>query len=173
MKLLLSIISAIALLFVTTFANAATTAAPDLKVAVIDVQQILQKSSKMAAINDQLTKQFKPRQDKLAAMQKSLQDESDNLNRNAPGMTADQRNKQQDKFIADKANFEAMAVAFRRDLSNAQNQDLQNFMNKLSSIVNSTAKSGNYDLILQRSGVPYARDNMDITAQVLKALDAS
>jgi Skp family chaperone for outer membrane proteins len=47
---------------------------------------------------------------------------------------------------------------------------LQGFMNKLSAVVNSIAKSGNYDLILQRSGVPYAKDNMDITAQVLKQL---
>jgi outer membrane protein len=164
MKLLLSFVTAVCLLLVTTLASA------DSKIAVIDVQQILQKSPQMAAINDQLTKQFKPRQDKLAAAQKALQDESDNLNRNAATMNVNDRNKLQDKILADKANFEASAVAFRRDLADAQNRDLQGFMNKLSAVVNSIAKSGNYDLILQRSGVPYAKDNMDITAQVLKQL---
>lgn len=167
MKLLLSITTAIALLFVTTFASA-----DNLKVAVLDVQQILQKSSKMAAINDQLTKQFKPRQDKLAAAQKVLQDESDDLNKNAATMNANDRNKLQDKIIADKANFEGMAVSFRRDLAAAQNQDLQGFMAKLTGVVNGIAKSDNYDLILQRSGVPFAKDSLDITNQVLKALDA-
>lgn len=165
MKLLLSLATASMLLFATVTASAA-----QLNVGVIDVQQIIQKSAQMKAINDQLTKQFKPRQDKIAAAQKTLQDESDQLNRNAATMNVNDRNKLQDKIISDKANFEAMVVSFRRDLATAQNQDLQIFMNKLTAAVNSIAKSQNYDLILQRSGVPFVKDSLDITDQVLKSL---
>lgn len=163
-KLLLPVVSACAMLLV------ATTASADTKIGVIDVQQIMQKSAQMAAINAQLTKQFKPRQDKIAALQQSLQNESDQLNRNGATMTVDARNALQDKIIADKANLEAMSVSFRRDLATAQNQDLQTFMNKLSAVVNGIAKAGNYDLILQRAGVPFANPSLDITSQALKAM---
>lgn len=164
-KILLATCAAVALSLV-----AITASADNLKIGVIDLQLILQKSPQIATINAQLNKQFKPRQDKIQAAQKALQDESDNLNRNSATMSVTDRNQLQDKIISDKANLEGMAVAFRRDLAAAQNQDMQGFMNQLSTVVNSIAKANKYDLVLQRAGVPYVNSSLDITSQVLGGL---
>jgi outer membrane protein len=164
-KIWLAVISAVTLSLVAGVASA-----DNLKIGVIDVQQIMQKSSQFAAINAQLTKQFKPRQDKLAAMQKDLQSEVDELNKNSTTMNADERNKLQDKVIADRGNLETASLSFRRDLATQQNQDLQTFMNKLTGVVASIAKSGGYDMILQRNGVPYVNEKFDVTSQVLQQL---
>jgi len=169
-KLLLSLVTAAALLTAGTSmaADAPTTA---LKIGVIDVQQILQKSPQIAKINDQLTKQFKPRQDKIISEQKDLQAEVDKLNKNGPVMTDGDRNKLQDKIIADRANVQSMALTFQRDLQQAQQNAMQGFMNQLTGVVSDVAKSNHYDLILQRAGVPYANGSLDVTAQVLQALE--
>lgn len=166
-KLLLSAITGATLL-----ASVGASAA-ELKVGVVDLQQILQKSPQIATINDQLNKQFKPRQDKIQALQNTLQSESDNLNRNTATMSGDARNKLQDKIIADRANLESMAVAFRRDLAAAQNTDMQGFMNQLTGVINNIAKTYKYNMVLQRAGVPYVDPSMDITAQVLQGLGNS
>lgn len=172
-KLLLSVFTAAAL--ITSGASfAATAPAPagtTLKIGVIDVQVILQKSPQIAAINSQLTKQFKPRQDKIVAAQKDLQAEVDKLNKNANVMSDADRNKLQDQVIADKANVQGMAISFQRDLQQAQSKAMQDFMNQLTAVVNDVAKKDGYDLILQRAGVPYANNSLDVTQQVLQALD--
>ncbi len=171
-KLLLSFISASALLLVASTASAAAAGEPagNLKVGIIDVQQIMQKSPQIAVVNEQLTKEFKPRQDKIIASQKSLQDEIDKLNRNGSVMSPVDRNKLQDQIDADKSSLQSMSVAFQRDLSTAQNQAMQGFMSQLTADVNNIAKTQNYDLILQRSGVPYANPKLDITSEVLAGL---
>lgn len=172
-KLLISVVTA-ATLFASAAFAAPANAAPataNLKVGVIDVQQILQKSPQIAAINNQLTKEFKPRQDKIVAAQKDLQAEADRLNKNGATMSDADRNKLQDQIIADKANVQGMAISFQRDLQQAQNKSMQDFMNQLTAVVNDVAKKGGYDLILQRAGVPYANNSLDITNQVLQELN--
>lgn len=168
-KLLLSIITA-ATLFMAGSALAAP-AGTNLKIGVMDVNTILQKSPQIAAINNQLTKDFKPRQDKIVAAQKDLQAEVDKLNKNANVMNDADRNKLQDQIIADKANVQGMAISFQRDLQQAQSKSMQDFMAQLTTIVNDVAKKGGYDLILQRAGVPYANNSLDVTAQVLQELN--
>jgi len=170
-KLLLSIITAATLLTAGSAFAANAPAMTTLKIGVIDVQTILQKSPQIAAINNQLTKQFKPRQDKIVAAQKDLQAEADKLQKNANVMNDADRNKLQDQIIADKANVQGMAISFRRDLQQAQSKAMQDFMNQLTGVVNDVAKKGGYDLILQRAGVPYSNPNLDMTQQVLQELN--
>ncbi len=170
-KLLLSVVTAVSLLVSTGAFAANTPAGANFKIGVIDVQLVLQKSPQIAAINSQLTKEFKPRQDKIVAAQKDLQAEVDKLNKNANVMSDGERNKLQDQIIADKANVEGMALSFKRDLSQAQGKAMQDFMGQLTQVVNEIAKKGNYDLILQRAGVPYANSSLDVTNQVLQELN--
>src|SRR5690242_2847057 len=120
MRKLLSFISAVTLLSAVSVANA-----DNYKIGVIDVEQIMQKSPQIAAINAQLTRQFKPRQDKLVADQKNLQDEIDKFNRNSAVMSVGDRDKLQDQINADKGNVQTMAIAFQRDLNAAQTQAMQ------------------------------------------------
>lgn len=169
-KNLLSIFTAVALILVGVNASAATTTTTNLRVGVIDLQQIIQKAPQVANINADLNKTFKPRQDKILAAQKDLQAESDSLERNSSTMSVSDRNKLQDKVMSDRASLQEMVVSFQRDLNTAQTQGMQSFMSQLNNVINSIAKIGNYNLILQRAAAPYVDSSMDITPQVLQAL---
>jgi outer membrane protein len=163
-KLLLTLVSACVLLSVTNVFADST------KIGVIDVREIMQKSPQVAALNAKLTKEFQPRQGKIQAAQKTLQAEIDNLNRNGTTMSDADRNKLQDQIIADRSNVQGMILAFQRDVNTEQTQDMQGFIQKLKTAVDDVAKKGNYDLILQRAGVPYVSPSLDITNQVLAEL---
>jgi len=169
-KTVLSLASALTLFLAVGNASAATET-PGAKVAVVDMQQVLQKASQIKTINDQLTKQFKPRQDKIITQQKTLQDETNKLEKEATVMSAADRGKLQDKIIKERADLQGVAVAFQRDVSAAQNQAMQGFMNKFTTVVSNVAKTNNYDLVIQRSGAPYVKENLDITKQVLDELN--
>lgn len=166
-KQIVALLTAGMLCLTAGVANADTTS---LKIGVIDVQQIMQKSPQVAAMNQSLSKQFKPRQEKIIAAQKSLQDEVDKLNKNGATMSAADKSKLQDQITNDRNTVQNMVIGFQHDLQAAQSQDMQSFMSSLVTAVNSVAKSGGYDLILQRNGVPYVGSNLDVTSQVLDAL---
>jgi len=153
------------------FLAAGNVAADPLKIGVIDLQQIMQKSNQIAALNDQLTKEFKPRQDKIISAQKDLQAETDQANRNGATMTESDRNKLQDKIIADRSNVQGMMLSFQRDVTTAQNEAMQKFMAQLNTAVSSVAAANSFDLVLQRSGVPYVKSDLDITSKVLDELN--
>lgn len=149
----------------------ASNALADIKLGVLDLQQIMQKSNQIASLNKQLTNEFKPRQDKILALQKDLQAESDQLSRNSATMTESDRNKLQDKIIADRANLQGMMLSFQRDVNTAQNQAMQKFMTQLNAVVSTVANKNNFDVVLQRAGVPFVKNNLDITDQVLTEMN--
>ncbi len=166
-KILLSVVSAVMLMGV---AGSAAAADASLKIGIVDMQQIIQKSPQLATINDQLNKQFKARQDKVIAAQKNLQAETDKYNRNSATMSSADRTKAQDQITADHASTQSMMVDFQRDLNTAQNQAMQTLIGQVTGVVSKIAKAGNYDLILQRAAAPYANNDMDITDQVLAGM---
>lgn len=152
-------------------ANTDTSASNGLKVGIIDMQMIMQKSTQIAAINEQLSKDFKPRQEKLVATQKSLQDEANKLSKDAAVMSAADKTKAQEKFNKDRADLQNNMLSFQRDVAAAQNKAMEGFMKQLNNAVGSVAKTNNFDLVLQRAGVPYFKETMDVTQQVVTELN--
>jgi outer membrane protein len=172
MRKMLKVIIPVFLLFVISFAAYAQTSG-GIRVGVINVQQIMQKSPMAVALNKQLKDQFQPRQDALVKAQSDLQAEIDKLNKNGAVMNTADRSQLQDKIIADRANLQGLGQSFQQDLNAAQAQAMQQFMSKLQSAVNVVAANGRYDLILQRSGTPYVSSALDVTDQVLTELAKS
>jgi len=141
-----------------------------IKIAVIDMNQVLQKSPLMVSMNSKLSDKFKPRLDELNAAKKSLQDESDQLTLKGDTMSNDERNALQNKIITDKANVATLQAALERDLTIAKNADLQTFMVKFADVIKQVAKDNHYDLIEQRSNIIYLNDKLDITQKVTQLL---
>ena len=146
--------------------------ADNLKIKVIDMQQVLQKAPQIAVINEQLTKQFKPRQEKIVSEQKALQTDVTKLNKDSTVMSSSERNALQEKITKNREALEKEILSFQRDLSTAQNQSLKIFNNKLNSVVGDVAKKDQTDLVILRAGVLYQKEaaNLDITQQVLSGL---
>ena len=173
-KIILPIIASVGILLGSINAHAANTAGTasnGIKVGIIDMPIIMQKSTQIIAINEQLSKDFKPRQEKLVAAQKSLQDEANKLNKDAAVMSAADKTKAQEKFNKDRTDLQNNMLSFQRDVAAAQNKAMEGFMKQLNSAVSNVAKANNFDLILQRAGVPYFKETMDVTQQVVTELN--
>lgn len=143
-----------------------------LKIGVIDLQKIMQKSSQIAAIRSQLEKQFKPKQQSILAARKALQDEAEKLNRNSAVMSESDRTKLQNKIIADRANLQSSEISYQQELSSAETQETQKFMQKLKDVVAQVARKGGYTMIMVKQGIPYVDDKqLDVTDAVLAVLE--
>ena len=159
--------SLVALVFF--FISTSVLAADNLKIGVVNTNQILQKSPLMITMNESLAKKFKPRQDEINKANNDLVAEASQLDTSA-NMSADDRAKLQDKILADRANVQILTASFQRDLAIEKAQLLQTFTTKLTNVINKIATDGSYDLIEQQTNLLYINNKLDITPQVLKEM---
>ena len=170
MKKVLALVSSILLVSGTSaFAADTTVATPT--IAVVNVQQVFQQSPKIADLNKKLQNEFKGRQDKLIASQKSLQDEMDTFKKESPTMSQKDKDSMQKKISDDQASLQKDAGAFQQDLNKEQGKIMKGVLAQLNGIISGIAKKNNYSMVLDAQAVIYAVDAADITKDVAKEFD--
>lgn len=136
------------------------------KVAVVNVQQVLQQSPRVAAQSKKLEGQFKDRQAKLNDEQQALQVELDKFKKESPTMSKKDRDAMEKKITADRTDLVKKVVAYQQDLQKEQNKVMQGILNDLNGIVTSIAKQNSYSLVLDSQAVVFSADGADITKDV-------
>lgn len=148
--------------------QAADTTMQPIKVAIVNVQQVLQQSPRVVSLSKQLEGQFKDRQTKIGDEQKALQDELDNFKKESPTMSQKDRDATQKKIAGDRADLVKKVVAYQQDLQKEQNKIMQGILGDLNGIVSTIAKKQAYALVLDSQAVIFAADGNDITKDVAK-----
>lgn len=169
MKKSLALISSILLVSGSQAIAATTSTTPT--IAVVNVQQVFQQSPKIADLNKKLQGEFKGRQDKLIAQQKSLQDEVDTFKKEQPTMSQKDQTSMTKKINDDQAALAKDAQAFQQDLNKEQTKIMKGVLAQLNEIISGIAKSNNYTMVFDAQAVIYAVDGVDITKQVSKEFD--
>lgn len=148
-------------------ADAAASATPaQIRVAVVNVQQVLQQSPRVATLSKKLETQFKDRQTQINDQQKSLQDEMDKFKKESPTMSQKDRDATQKKITDDRSELVKKVVAYQQDLQKEQNKIMQGILGDLNGIVSTIAKKDSYSLVLDAQAVVFASDGNDLTKQV-------
>jgi outer membrane protein len=146
--------------------------ASDIKVAVVNVQQVLQQSPRVATLSKKLEGEFKDRQTKIGDEQKALQDLMDKFKQESPTMAQKDKDAMQKKITPDRAALVAKVVAYQQDLQKQQTKIMQGVLTDLNGIVTNIAKSQNYALVLDAQAVIYSVNGNDITKDVATKFNA-
>lgn len=154
-------------LLVATGMNVAM-AADQMKVAVVNVQQVLQESARVTDLSKKLEGQFKTRQAKINDEQKALQDELDKFKKESVTMSQKDKEATQKKIASNRADLVKQVVAYQQDLQKEQNKIMQGILGDLNNIVSSIAKNKGFTLVLDKQAVIFATDDNDITPDVAK-----
>lgn len=148
--------------------QAADAAAPQIKVAVVNVQQVLQQSPRVAQLSKKLEGEFKDRQAKIGDEQKALQDLMDKFKQESPTMSQKDKDAMQKTITTNRAALVAKVVAYQQDLQKQQTKIMQGVLSDLNGIVTTIAKNQSYALVLDAQAVIYSVNGEDITKDVAK-----
>lgn len=140
------------------------------KVGVVDLQKIMQTSSQMKAIQQKLEKEFKPRRDKLIAMEQNVKNDMEKFKRDSAVMNETQKKEAERKIIAAKQLFERQGQQYQQELSTAHNEAMEDLYAKIRASIQAVAQKGHYDLVLQKDAAPFSSNKLDITADVIKEI---
>lgn len=145
-------------------------AAPAIKIGVVNIQKIMESSSKVRAINASLQSKYKPRADRIKAAEQKFVDDVNKLKRNASVMTKSQIVNQQQALAKKRQMLENEQSQFIQTLREAQQKALTGVIANIDNAVSKVAKSGHYTLIIQRDRAVYFLPSMDVTPQVMAIL---
>lgn len=148
-----------------------TYAATDgVRVGIVNIDMVLQQSPLAMSYNEQISKEFKPRQEKLNDAQKQLQTSLDKLTYNGFQMSVEERNKLRNAINDEKRQFDTLNASLQQDLQTMQNKYTQELLGKLGDVINKIAKSGKYDIVQTNANILYLDNSVDITSDVIKQL---
>lgn len=146
-------------------------AAAQTKVAVINLQQAVFESAEIKKADTQMQATFKPRQDRIASLQKEVEALAQQLQAGqgklTPAAEADitaqgQRKQRELQRLTDDLNADAQS--YRNDI-------LQKSSSKMSEVVKKIAEERGLDLVVDTSTTLYFKPAMDITKDATAAYD--
>ncbi len=165
-----------ALPFTATLLAAAMLFSPmahaELKIGVVNIARLLDESPQARNAMGALQKEFEPRRQEILSAQESLQTREAKLQRDAQIMGDEQRRSTEREVRELQRDLQRRQNEYLEDLNIRRNEELGRLQRSLMEEVQGFAAGKNYDLIMG-DGVLYASTAVDITADVLKGLEAS
>lgn len=145
--------------------------ADDAKIGVVDLQKIMQTSSQMKGIQAKLEKEFKPRRDKLVAMEEGLKKDMEKFKRDSAVLSQTQKKDMERKIVATQQAFEREGQQYQQELSTAHNEAMEDLYGKIRKAISKVAETDKFDLILQKDAAPFSVSKLDVTDRVIKQID--
>lgn len=136
------------------------------RMAVVNVQQVLQQSPRVAELSKKLEGDFKPRQTKINDQQKALQAQIDKFEKESPTMSQTDKDSAQKRIASQRQDLVKQVVALQQDFQKEQSRVMQSILGDVNGIVSSIAKKNNYTIVFDSSAVIYSSTNNDITKDV-------
>jgi outer membrane protein len=160
----------VALLVLSAMSTLALAAEPT-KIGVVNVTRLMQDSPQAKAAQRVMEDEFSPIQREIIAMQTEFQAKQEKLQRDIDVMSADERRNAERDLQNDQRNFQRRQQEFGEDFEVRRNEMLGRMQQDLLAEIQTYADKNGYDLVLGE-GVLYIDKSLDITADILKALEA-
>jgi outer membrane protein len=158
-------------LFIFIFFNHVSFAADVAKIGVIDLQKILETSAAGKAIQTELKKEKGKMESDLKKKGAEIENIRKRLEREAMVMGKEMREEKERESRIKINDFKSLQKKYRTDLQKLE----ANFMNQLKTdideIVKQVGKKGGYLLIINKFGVLYSPNSIDITDKVIGMLN--
>lgn len=164
------------LLQTVSMASAAETAAGSsavqAKIAVLNIQDVLTKSSAGLAAKDKIEKRMKELKASLESDKQQLIAFQDEMKKKASVWSEDKKQEQVTEFQKKRRDLSLKQEDANMEMKNLQDKYLAPIMKELEGIVRQVAAAKGYGIVLPNTAVLYFDNAVDITAEVTQSLNA-
>jgi outer membrane protein len=152
-------------------AVAALPALAELKIGAVRSAELADKAPQFKAMQDQLKAQFDRRQNDLEAEAKKLQDDARSFQKEADTLASADRAKKEKDLTTRRIDLESKGRQMQEDFNQARQEQFAKTMGTVKNVIDAVARDKGLDLIIENP--VYAKPEIDITADVLKRLQAT
>lgn len=146
--------------------------AQELKIGVVNIPLLMQRAPQTKAAMDALQEEFAPRQREILAKQKEYEDLGTKFQKDAAVMGETERRNMEKELRDLQREVTRLQNEFQEDLNLRQNEETSNLQVALLQEIQAYAAQESYDLLVG-DGVLFASEAVNITEQVLRAVEAN
>jgi len=147
-------------------------AAQELKIGVVNIPVLMERSPQTKAAMDALQEEFAPRQREFLAKQKEFEEMTTKVQKDVAVMGETERRNAEKNLRDLQREVTRLQTEFREDLNLRQNEELGLLQRSLLKEVQDYASQEGYDLVVG-DGVLFASTAVNITEEVLRAVEAN
>jgi outer membrane protein len=159
-------LAALALATLPLFSPAPASA--ESRIAVVDVQTAVMQTEDGIRAQATLKKLFDKSQRDLDAKQEELQKAREDIERQARVLSREALARRTEDWQRRMVELQTVYVDYNKQLQKKQGELTGPILKKMLGIIARIAKKNGYDVIIDRSATPYARQDLDLTEQVVQ-----
>ncbi|QIK38159.1 OmpH family outer membrane protein [Caldichromatium japonicum] len=143
-------------------------------IGIVDMQKVLEESKLGQRLQKQLRDEFEPRTKDFAAEEREIAQMQQALNKDRPLMSKEQIAKREQEIKDRIEAYQKKIMPIQQELMKAQQEKGREILEPARDVLKTVAKNKKLGMVLERStaGLLYVDDTVDITAEVIKQLDA-
>lgn len=140
------------------------------KIGYVNLQRAINEVDEGKNAKAKLKKDFEKKQAELDKLQAELKKMKDDFESQTMMLSDDAKRKKAGEFQQKMMQLQQTYMKLQQDLAQAESKATKSIFDKMGKIIEQIAKEKNYDLVLERteSAVLYARENMDLTDELIK-----
>ncbi len=165
----LIIASCIVALPITSFFFSAY--AGELKIGIVDTEKILRESVPAVKAKNKIEQEFLPREEEIGLMTQQAKVLQEKLEDDSITMDDTKRRDLERELANLSREYQRANRQMREDLSVRQNEEYGVILERANQAIRTVAETEQYDLILQKQDSVYRSPRIDITEQVIQALE--
>lgn len=163
------IVSMAAVLFMTGVSIAQ---AADIKIGIVDMQQIMTKSKQAEKLRTDLEKRFTPKKAELQKSADAFKADIEKMKRDEAVMSSADKDKLQKKLMDQQQSLQTRQQSLQKDAMSAQNEAIQSLIENVKGAVKKIAADDKLTVVIAKEAAIYQDDSLDITSKVLKKMDS-
>jgi outer membrane protein len=146
--------------------------AADLRIATVDMQQIMTKSKQAEKLRADLEKRFNPKKAELQKSADTFKADIEKLKRDEAVMSKADKDKLQKKIMEEQQGLQQRQGTLQQEAMTAQNEAVQSMVEKVRNAVKKIAADDKYTIVLTKEAAIYMDDSLDITSKVIKKMES-
>jgi len=154
------------------FLFSASAYAQEIKIGVVNIPELMEQAPQARVAMTALDEEFKPRQREIVARNTELQELTAKVQRDLAVMGETERSNAEKDLRSLQREVTRLQTEYREDLNLRRNEELGNLQRSLLREVQDYARAAGFDLVVG-DGVLFMSDNVDITENVLRAMEAN
>jgi outer membrane protein len=155
---------ALAALFLAPSVRAAEVA----KIGVVDFQRIIDKSEPGQGAKTQINARGKKMEEELKQKASEIENLKKQLEREALVMSKEKREENEREFRIKVGDFKTLQKKYEQELQQTQKQLVNQIKKDVLDLVNEVGKKDGYQLIIEKVGVLYVPNAMDLTDRIIQ-----
>lgn len=156
-------ISMVAVLMSAPFAHSADVA----KIGIVDFQKIVEESEPGKKAKAEINTKGKKMEGELKKKAAEIEEMKKQLEREALVMSTEKREQNERDFRIKVNDFKGLQKRYEQDLQRLQKKVISQLQRDVVGLTKEIGKKGGFQLILEKSGVLYVPESLDITDQVV------